>query len=276
MRARSLFVGARGALVGLGLVACHPPRATASSEPPAEVAPPAAAQVAAPAPSILSAHLARLDDPELGGKDGLVVVFDVEIDALALQPRAFVVTGQTKGPTWPEQAILAPASEDDENRTVLLVGELGDATPAGQPTHVAVAGSLFAEDGRRLQGLGAPVVSFAAPLLVVAAEVLGAAPGRCEGVAQVLRTYWNDELRDVAPDDLSRVRIQAGQAAPVAPLRFDDHTAEHAEAGQDNVLDLCVDDPAPLGRVWIEAGAFRDPSGHASAAVELRVGEPDA
>jgi hypothetical protein len=255
------------------LAACRPLAAPASAEPPVEPARVEPVPTAAVEPTILSAHLVRVDDPELAGKDGLLVVLDVEVDAAALQPRAFVVTRSTEGPAWPEQAVLAPASEDDENRTVLLVGELGDATAEGQPTHVAVVGPLYAEDGRPLQGLGAPIVPFPTSPQVVAVQVLAPAPGRCEGTAQVLRTYWSAELRGVELEDLPRVRVQAGQAAPAAPLRFDDHAAEHAEAGQDNVLDLCIDDPAPLRRLWIEAGAFRDPAGHASAAVELAVGE---
>lgn len=223
-------------------------------------------------PTILSAHFARIDDPELGGHDGLLVVFDAQVDAAALQPRAFIVTRDDEGPAWPERAILAPASEDDENRTVLLVGELGDAEH--QPSHVSVWGSLFAEDGRSLKGLGAAVLPFAAPPQVVAAEVLAPAAGRCEGASQLVRTYWSDELRGVAPEDLAHVRVQAGDAAPASPTRFDDHALEHAEAGQDNVLDLCIDDPALLRHVWIDAGAFLDPAGHPSAAVELRLGEP--
>jgi hypothetical protein len=262
-------------MLGL-LAACRPLVAPASAEPPVAPAPAETAPAVAAVPTILSAHLARVDDPELDGKDGLLVVFDVEVDAAALQPRVFVVTRSTEGPAWPEQAVLAPASEDDENRTVLLVGELGDATAQGQPTHVAVVGPLYAEDGRSLQGLGAPIVPFDVPPQVVAVQVLAAAPGRCERAAQVLRTYWNDELRGVEPEDLPRVRVWAGEAAPAPPLRFEDHTAQHAEAGQDNVLDLCIDDPAPLRRLRIDAGAFRDPAGHASATVELPVGEPGA
>ncbi len=261
-------------MVALGLaVACRPPAPPADPTPEADAGDELAPAVA-PRPVILSAQLARIDDPELGGKDGLLLVFDVEIDAAALSPLAFIVTREGSSPARPEQAILAPASEDDENRTVLLVGELGDAEHP--PIHVAVLGPLFAEDGRPLLGLGAAVLAFATAPRVVATEVLAAAPGRCEGAAQVLRTYWSTELRGVEPEDLERVRVQAGEAAPAAPLGFDDHATEHAEAGQDNVLDLCIGDTAPPRQLWIEAGALLDPPGHASAAVELRLGEPGA
>lgn len=255
----------------LTLATCRPP-APAPSREPQPAAPPGALQAPlGTAPTILSAHLARVDDPELGGRDGLLVVFDVELDAAAMQPRAFVVSRADAGPVFPTRAVLAPASEDDENRSVLLVGDFGDATAEHQPSHVAVLGPLYAEDGTSLQGLGASVVPFEAPPQVVAALALPPAPGHCEGAGQVLRTYWTDELRGVEPDDLARVRVRLDGGAVVSPVRFEDHATDHDEAGQDNVLDLCVDDPAPLRGLSIEAGAFRDVAGHASALVELRL-----
>ncbi len=222
-------------------------------------------------PAILSAHLARVDDPELGGADGLLLVFNIEIDAAALGRGAFVVSRATQGPVRPERAIFAPANENDENRTVLLIGDFGGAAADQGPTHVAVSGPLFAENGAPLQGLGSTVTPFDDPPRVVAAVVLASAPGRCEGAARSLRTYWSDELRGVEPSDTERVRIRVGTDEAAHPLRFDDHTTLHQEAGQDNVLDLCLDDAGAVRRVWVEAGVFRDPAGHASAAVELRL-----
>lgn len=262
-----------GVLV-LGLVACRPAPAAPRAEPPPPVEAPATPEPGVPtaAAAILSAHFARADDPGLDGLDGLMVVFDVELDAAAMQPRAFVVSRANAGPVWPQRAIFAPASEDDENRSVLLVGEFGEATDDGQPTHVAVNGPLFAEDGRSLAGLGAAVLAYGVSPRIVAAQSLPVAEGRCEGAAQLLRTYWTDELRGVEPEDLRRVRMQGDDGESVHPVRFDDHRPDHAEAGQDNVLDLCIAESSPIRRVWVEAGAFRDVAGHPSAAIELRVG----
>ena len=143
--------------------------------------------------------------------------------------------------------------------------------------HVAVVGPLWAEDGRSLRGLGAPVEPFAAGPRLVTAEVVTVGPGRCEGAALCVRTYWSDELRGVEADDLPRVRLGGDGAATRSPLRFDDHDAAYGEAGQDDVLDLCLDDPASPRRLSIEAGAFRGPAGHPSAAVELALApEPTA
>jgi hypothetical protein len=256
----------------LALVAACSVASTRPSQAPPSEPPPAPPVVAAPpAPAILSAHVARLDDLELGGKDGVVVVFDTEVDAAALQARAFVVTYLDGEPVTAERAILAPASEDDENRTVLLVGEL--AAVGAEPSHVVVVEPLWAEDGRSLEGLSAPVVPFAAGPRAVAAEVLASGPGRCEGAARMVRTYWSDELRGVEAEDLARVRVSTGEGEGAAanPVRFDDHAIEHGESGEDNVLDLCLVDAALPRRVWIDAGTFRGPAGHESAAVDVVV-----
>jgi len=256
------------------LVAACGPVATPPSQAPTggPPAPEPPVSVATPVqPRILSAHLARIDDPELGGKDGLVVVLDAELDAASLQARAFAIMQADREPAAPERATLAPASEGDENRTVMLVGELADEAAGAEPTHVAIIGPLWTEDGRSLKGLGSPVEPFSRGPRVVATELLAAGSGRCEGTARVLRTYWSDELRGVEPEDLARVRIVAGDGAPVSPVRFDDHALEHAEAGQDNVLDLCIAEPTPPRRVQIDAGAFRGPAGHESVAADLPV-----
>ncbi len=254
-------------------VGCWVPPQPPPAPPDDPAAAPTGQRLAMPtvSPVILSAHFARVDDPRLDGLDGLLVVFNVEVDAASLDRRAFVVSRATTGPVRPRRAILAPASEDDENRTVLLVGEFGDAADGKAPTHVAVSGPLFAEDGGSLLGLGATIGPFTDPLRIVSAVMLPSAPGRCEGAAQSLRTYWDDELRGVQPEDLQRIRVAGAQGDAEHPLRLDDHVTDHDEAGQDNVLDLCIGQADPIVRVWVEAGAFRDAAGHPSAAIELRM-----
>lgn len=251
-------------LAGCPLSGSPPPR-DSSAEPSSDESPLASE----PAPAILSARLSRVDDPELDGRDGVLVVFDLEVDAASLDPRAFVVSRATTGPVRPEMAVLAPANEDDENRSVMLVGDFGDATPQGQPTHVAVSGPLFSE-GRRLSGLGASIEAFELPPRIVALTAMTPAARRCEGAGALVRTYWSDDLRGVEPDDLARIRVELDEGS-VHPLRFDDHSTEHGEASQDNVLDLCLADGAPARRVRVEAGAFQDAAGHGSAAADLEI-----
>lgn len=223
-----------------------------------------------PAPSILSAHLSQVDAPELEGMDGVLVVFDVELDAASLDPRVFFVSRSNAGPVRPRRALLAPANEDDENRSVLLVGDFGATTEDEGPTHVAVSGPLFSEDGTRLSGLGASVEPFGAAARVVAHLTMDSKPGRCESAGRLVRTYWSDVLRGVEPDDLERIEIEIAGAI-VRPVAFDDHATEHGESGEDNVLDLCLPPGEPISRVRLEPGAFQDAAGHESSGAELVV-----
>lgn len=236
--------------------------------------PPSDSAVPTTRPAILSAHCSRVDDPELDGLDGILVVFNVEVDAAALDPRVFVVSRAKAGPVRPERALLAPANEDDENRSVLLIGDFGDASDEGQPTHVAVGGPLFSEDGNRLTGLGGAIEPFAAPPRVLAAMMLPSGTEGCDGHPHRLRTYWSDELRGVQPEDRERVRLETEEGNIHHPVAFDDHSFDHAESGQDNVLDLCIEVTDPILKILMEPGVFQDPAGHDNLPIELRMDDP--
>lgn len=255
------------------LAACRP----ASAPEPITVGPPL--RPAAPrsarspgAPRILSAHLAVVETEALGG-DGIPVVFSDHVDAASLHPEAFLVAFGDGGRVSPSDATLAPASENDENRTVLLVGDFGDPQER-PPTDVVVVGNLFTEGGEGLQGLTAEVSAFETGGHVVFAESMapstdGIAPV-CPGAEQVIRTYWIDGLREVQAVDLEGIEVTLEGGGTVAPVGFDDHDLDDQER-EDNVLDLCLQEAPKARRVKIAAGLFRDPAGHRSAAVDVEV-----
>lgn len=245
--------------------------ASRSSELRSEASPERATKTDAPEPvAILSAHLGMRAAPPLGGKDALPVVFSVEVDPTDLRPEQFVVVRRDGTRVLPSMATLAPANEADENRTVLLVGEF--ATDEWGPTNVSVVGRLFSEDGRHLQGLGSEVLDESTPGTVVAAERVPVSERTCPGSVSAIRTYWIDGLRGVESADLGRIRVGMGVGKDVTPAGFDDHAVDAAEPGEDNVLDLCVDQPGVPVRLTLDAGAFADPGKHPSAAVEIEIG----
>lgn len=261
-------VGLCGVLWGCGLwMAPAPPRRSAIDR---DAPPPTAA------PRLLSAQVAELGSATASGPDTLVLVFDAQVDAASLDPRVFVVSRASARPVRPTRARLGPANEDDENRTVWLEGEFGDPGPDEQPTHVAVFGPLYTEQGRSLTGQGATITPLEVGPSVVAAELLAAGPGRCEGSVTALRTYWSEALRGVEPEDLASIGVSGLSPKPAPPSGFDDHAARFAEAGQDNVLDLCLvsasASAATSVQVTVAAGLFHDVAGHPSAEVRLDVG----
>jgi hypothetical protein len=224
-----------------------------------EPQPRAAGRAQAPVePAILSAHL--------GAAGEIVVVFSHEVDAASLYATGFLVAFAEGTRVFARDAVLSPSNESDENRTVLLTGEFTDAE-GHPPTDLIVVGSLYAENGGKLQGLAAAVTPFTTAGGVVLAQRLQPPQGVCSGAAQAVRTYWTDGLREVDNDDLARIDVMLDDATTVHPIAFDDHRLDD-QSREDNVLDLCISQDSPAQRVTIAAAVFTDPGGQKSAPVE--------
>jgi hypothetical protein len=223
----------------------------------------------APAASILAARFSRDDSRTPAAADAIVLVFDRDVDAVSLVPQAFLIVEDDGTRVFALQAVLAPASESDENRSVTLYGDFGD--PKENPaTDVIVVGPVYAEDGTPLLGASAKIEPWDIGTRAVVAESIPPGPLRCPDARQVLRTYWSDEIRGVDPADLARVQIGLGQGPARAPVGFDDHAGE-SDPSDDNVLDLCVDVDVPIVELRIAPGTFVDATGQPSAAVALPV-----
>ena len=77
--------------------------------------------------------------------DGMPVNFKFPIDVSSLSETDFEVLDSAGNIHTPDCVSLAPADEDGENRTVLLLGELGTAV-TNPPVEVRVVGDLFTTD----------------------------------------------------------------------------------------------------------------------------------
>ena len=74
--------------------------------------------------------------------DGMPVNFQFPLDASSLSETDFEVLDGLGNVHTPVCALLAPANENGENRTVLLLGEFGTAV-SNPPVEVSVVGELF-------------------------------------------------------------------------------------------------------------------------------------
>ena len=223
----------------------------------------------APAASILAARFSRDDSRTPAAADAIVLVFDRDVDPVSLVPQAFLIVEADGTRVFALESVLAPANEDDENRTVTLYGDFGDPKD-NPPTDVIVVDTIYAEDGTPLLGASAKIEPWDLAARAVVAESIPPGPMSCPDARQVLRTYWSDEIRGIEPADLARVQIGLGQGPARAPVGFDDHAGD-GDANDDNVLDLCVDVDAPIVELRIAAGTFVDATGQPSAAVALPV-----
>ncbi|MFL2564977.1 MAG: T9SS type A sorting domain-containing protein [Parvicellaceae bacterium] len=77
--------------------------------------------------------------------DGMPVNFKFPLDASSLSETDFEVLDSLGNIHIPMCAVLAPANENGENRTVLLLGEFGTAV-TNPPVEVRVVGDLFTMD----------------------------------------------------------------------------------------------------------------------------------
>ena len=77
--------------------------------------------------------------------DGMPVNFRFPLDSSSLSVTDFEVVDSDGNIHIPMNAVLSPANEDGENRTVLLLGEFGTAV-TNPPVEVRVVGDLFTID----------------------------------------------------------------------------------------------------------------------------------
>ncbi len=85
---------------------------------------------------------ANLLCPGAMGMDGMPVNFIFPIEASTLSASDFEVIDGLGNIHIPMCAVLAPANENGENRTVLLIGEFGDDVTS-PPVEVKIVSDLF-------------------------------------------------------------------------------------------------------------------------------------
>ncbi len=244
----------------------------AKSSPRAEYVAPRTSEPAPVAEGILSASFVHDDGGSLSREDCIVVVFDRELDAASLRPRSFLVVLGDGTRVYAESAVLAPASEDDENRSVWLRGDFGDPLHR-PPTDLVVVAPVWAEDGREILGAAVKVAAHGRPVEVVAAELIAPSETRCPGARQLIRLYWTQTITGVDGDD-AQFEISTSAGTTVRPVAIDDASTHAGDPLADNVLDLCVADGNELREVRIRSGTLHDRGGRSNQ--DVRVTLPEA
>ena len=206
------------------------------------------------------------------GDDGMPVVLSHTVNPDTLQPDDFQVTTRSGAVSVPDCVTLRPAQDPGELRTVLLIGEFGDAQ-SDPPASVKVVNDLLSD--------GSPTINFrdasvdviplgAGPTLVFAQVVPKSLWGTqtrgtsCPaGVEQIVRVTWaggvrlptGDELAD-AQRKLYRVSIVKadGSSELVTPAALADL------ADRDNNHLLCLDTLARVVSVSFPGGHLVDPN----------------
>ena len=224
--------------------------------------------------------------PGTSGQDGMPVVLSHTIDPDTLQREDFRVLTRSGAERTPFCVTLAPARDPGELRTVLLIGEFGDAAN-DPPVKVLVVDDLLSDrkTGRSVnfRGTETHVIPLAAGPTLVLAEVVPedewSTSGRgsaCSAASrQVIRATWTGGVRLPNGDDpgdaeraLYRVTVERpdGSRDEIAP-------AELAELGDsDNNHLLCLGTADPAVSVAFPAGHLVDPNRDLNPDTEVAVG----
>ena len=211
------------------------------------------------------------------GADGMPVIFSHEVDIATLEPgdiRVLSGSGQIRPVTC---LTLAPADDEGELRTALLVGQFGDIDD--QPVTVEVVGNVLSLDGAlNFKGAQVGVTPLEDGPSIVSAERVpedswgldrpatglpwGGGDGCPDGTRQVVRVTWNGGVTkpgggeaDAAVGRLYGVTVVRpdGTRADVAPVAL-------ADLGDgDNNHELCLDVTDPAVAVRFPAGHLTDP-----------------
>lgn len=254
-----------------------------------------AADDAADPPTLLSAFfgldnalpfMANLLCLGASGLDGMPVVLSRTIDPETLEAEDFEVVTQSGAKQTPHCVALRPAQDPGELRTVLLIGEFGNAND-DPPAFVRIVGDLMSDSSRskRINFRGSDVAVTPldkGPSLVLgeriavsnlAAETRGTL---CpQGVQEVVRVTWaggvrrpNREEAGDAERMLYRVTVERadGSTQEIAPAALAD-----LGDGDNNHL-LCLDTAAVAVSVGFPAGYLVDPNGDLNPDTRITVG----
>ena len=208
------------------------------------------------------------------GQDGMPVVLSHTIDPETLQPEDFQIVTRSGAVRTPHCVTLRPAQDPGELRTVLLIGEFGDASD-DPPVSVHVVGDLLSDgktgDRVNFRGTQTQVTPLEAGPSLVLAEVVsedewsmtGRGSACPAGIQQVVRVTWaggvrlpnGDEPGDVERG-LYRVTVKRGDGSsdeivPAALADLEDRDNNHL---------LCLDTSDPAVSVSFPAGHLVDPN----------------
>ena len=215
--------------------------------------------------------------------DGMPVNFRFPLDASSLSETDFEVLDSLGNIHVPMCAVLAPANENGENRTVLLLGEFGTAI-TNPPVEVRVVGDLFTIDALsgeaacsailNLNGItNTNVIPLAdGPSLFFAQRIDGDL-NECDSGTQTIQVAWNGGVTPYISGDNESDLFQyyvgysdsSGVLMPHVPVSIADIN------DNDNFHQLCFFTSDEIVKISMMAYTVEDPNHDPNVYSEIEV-----
>ena len=204
--------------------------------------------------------------------DGMPVNFKFPLDAFTLSESDFEVVDSLGNIHIPMCAVLAPANENGENRTVLLIGEFGTAI-TNPPVEVRVVGDLFTTDTfsgesacSEIINLNGSITTNVIPLAdgpsLFFAQRIDGDLNECNSGTQTIQVAWNGGITPYVSDDTESDLFQyyvgysesSGVLIPHVPISIADIN------DNDNFHQLCFSTSDEIVKISMMANTVEDPN----------------
>ena len=204
--------------------------------------------------------------------DGMPVNFKFPLDVSSLSETDFEVVDRLGNIHTPNCVSLAPANENGENRTVLLLGEFGTAV-TNPPVEVRVTGDLFTTDTISGESACSEIINLNGitttnvislddgPSLFFAQKIDGNL-NECNSGTQTIQVAWNGGITPYisgdAESDLYQYYVgysnSSGDLTPHIPISIADIN------DNDNFHQLCFSTSDEIVKVSMMANKVEDPN----------------
>ena len=204
--------------------------------------------------------------------DGMPVNFKFPLDVSSLSETDFEVVDRLGNIHTPNCVSLAPANENGENRSVLLLGEFGTAV-TNPPVEVRVIGDLFTTDTISGESACSEIINLNGitttnvislddgPSLFFAQKIDGNL-NECNSGTQTIQVAWNGGITPYISDDTESDLFQyyvgysesSGVLIPHVPISIADIN------DNDNFHQLCFSTSDEIVKVSMMANTVEDPN----------------
>ena len=227
--------------------------------------------------------------PKAPGKDGMPLIFSHELEPSTLDASDFSIKTSNGKSFKVDVVTFKPAVEAFELRTVLLIGDYGDA-PDNEPVEVRITGELLARSGQNFKGQKVtvtplskgPFLSYAEHFTIDDAYPYVKRGKGCDcpknKTTTVVRTVWAGGVRAMNGEELGENELNNFEVVLVKnklgkrmdTIKVQPYLIADTD-DNDNNIDLCIKEKGVPVSVSVKANTAIDPRDDANDFTEIEI-----